>query len=228
MFKFKNSANVYSVFVLFPALNHIRKEIPGMETVMKELQTYKPSLRRRMKVAWNILMEREYLVTYRQMTVLLKILKSIKEQAQLRNEVIAFDQACMALEQKMFEDIDWEAETKKLYCELDEVENLIAKIPESKDPEFWFKDHSEITEQETKAENAFFSKCRYCLKDVIMPCRNSRDMEDNSITSIVKGESCFNVLLAIGGAEKGVDYIVNNRAKLLSITPETLLEKRNA
>ena len=47
--------------------------------------------------------------------------------------------------------------------------------------------------------------CHYCARELAVPCLNGRDMED-SICEL-DDETCYQALKALGGGERGLDYI---------------------
>ena len=53
-------------------------------------------------------------------------------------------------------------------------------------------------------------KCEYCKRDRRLPCHNTRDMEDFAIDG---EEDCLEQLAKLDGGEKGLKYVILNRAR---------------
>ena len=51
-------------------------------------------------------------------------------------------------------------------------------------------------------------ECRYCKRARVYHCMNTRDMEDFAEDG---DNECFYQLAKIGGGEKGLQYVINNR-----------------
>jgi hypothetical protein len=86
-----------------------------------------------------------------------------------------------------------------------------------------FQAPAEAAPVETK-KPPLLEKCNFCLQEVLMPCRSTRDLEYYACTTIRKGEHCFEMLHKIGGGEQGLDYVNLNRAALLHVPVEVLLQ----
>ena len=54
-------------------------------------------------------------------------------------------------------------------------------------------------------------KCEYCNRDRGYPCNGTRDMEDAAIEG---HDDCLEQLARLGGGEKGLKYVVLNRARI--------------